>query len=297
MEADIDRFIRYLATERGLSDNYQLSVQQTLHAFTTWLREQRQVEDAAEVTLEHLTAYLSYRRSLELASGTVRLNLIGLKLFFRFLHRRGRIPNDVAAAMLTPKPSGRLPETLSLQEIEQLIQACDTQQPLGLRDRAIIELFYSSGLRLSELVNVTIDAVNLEERMIRITGKGGKTRVVPLGSKARDALQAYLNRERPKLQAIRTGNEVFLSHRGRRLTRQRIWQMLRERALLAGLNPEKIHPHLLRHSFATDLLGNGADLRVIQEMLGHADISTTQIYTHVDQKRLKEVHRKFHPRA
>ncbi|MEO0447151.1 MAG: tyrosine-type recombinase/integrase, partial [Verrucomicrobiota bacterium] len=175
--------------------------------------------------------------------------------------------------------------------------AMDLRVRLGMRDRTIIELFYSSGLRLTELVQLGIDQVNLEERMIRVQGKGGKVRLVPMGKRAKASLLDYLEKERPALANEGSGHEVFLSNHGRRLTRQRIWQMLKERAAEAGLDPQLIHPHVLRHSFATHLLENGADLRVIQEMLGHADIGTTQMYTHVDAKRLKEVHRTFHPRG
>ncbi|MFT5465607.1 MAG: integrase/recombinase XerD [Verrucomicrobiales bacterium] len=293
MHTEIDQFIRYLATERGLSDNYQLSTQQSLNQFAVWLGER----SAASVELADLSAFLAYRKGLGIAPATLRLNVIALKLFFRFLHHRERIERDPADGLASPKLDRLLPETLSENDIETLLTGIDTQQLLGLRDRAIIELFYSSGLRLTELVTLTMDAVNVDERLVRVTGKGNKTRIVPLGRRAREALIQYSEEERPRLQKPRSGNEVFLSIRGGQLTRQRVWQMLRERALKAGLDPSRIHPHLLRHSFATHLLSGGADLRVIQEMLGHADISTTQIYTHVDQKRLKQVHRSFHPRA
>jgi len=165
-----------------------------------------------------------------------------------------------------------------------------------LRDRAMVELLYASGLRISELANARLENLNFEERILRVTGKGNKMRLVPVGRKACDALAAYVSTERPKLVKRRSGSEIFLSSRGTKLTTVRIWQIVKERAKRSGLETN-IYPHLLRHSFATHLLSNGADLRIIQEMLGHADISTTQVYTHVDQQRLKAVHRKFHPRA
>jgi len=165
-----------------------------------------------------------------------------------------------------------------------------------LRDRAMIELLYASGLRISELANARLENFNFDERVVRVTGKGNKTRLVPVGRKACDAMAAYLSTERPKLVKRRSGSEIFLSERGTKLTTARIWQIVKKHAQRAGLD-KNIYPHLLRHSFATHLLGNGADLRIIQEMLGHADISTTQVYTHVDQQRLKAVHRQFHPRA
>ena len=181
-------------------------------------------------------------------------------------------------------------------QIEQLIDNVDTKIPLGLRDHAIIELLYASGLRVSELANARLENFNPEERILRVTGKGNKTRLVPVGRKACEALAAYLSMERPRLVKRRSGSEIFLSARGTKLTTARIWQIVKRISRHSGLE-KNIYPHLLRHSFATHLLGNGADLRIIQEMLGHADISTTQIYTHVDQQRLKAVHRQFHPRA
>ena len=176
------------------------------------------------------------------------------------------------------------------------VESIPADQPLGLRDRALIELLYASGLRISELVNARLEHLYLEEKVIRVTGKGNKTRLVPVGKSARDAIAAYIDCERPQYVKRRTGSELFLSVRGGKLTPQRCWQIVKARARFAGLEAN-VYPHLLRHSFATHLLSNGADLRMIQEMLGHADISTTQIYTHVDQDRLKSVHRKFHPRG
>jgi integrase/recombinase XerD len=296
MDHEIDRFIRYLATERGLSDNYQLSVQQSLEHFRAWA-EREGVTSVAAVDLATLTRFLAARKERGVSSGTFRLNLIAIRVFFRFLHRRGIIAVDPADGLDLPRPERRLPHTLSEAQIGALIDAIDVGRPLGLRDRAIIELFYGSGLRLTELVRAAVHWVDSEARSIRVTGKGGKTRVIPFGVRARDALQEYLGRERPRLVNPKSGEEVFLSNRGRRLTAARVWQMLRERAIVAGLDPELIHPHLLRHSFATHLLAHGADLRVIQEMLGHADIATTQIYTHIDSTRLKQVHRQFHPRG
>ncbi len=297
MEAAIDQFIRFLATERGLSTNYQLSVQQSLEHFRAWMEAEHQIDDVAQVELHHLTDFLADRKAMELASSTLRLNNLALKVFFRFLHQRKVLPRDIADSLMSPKMEKHLPGTLNEMTIETIIESIDPELERGLRDRAIIELFYSSGLRLTELVEATLDAVNFDERLIRVLGKGGKTRIVPFGNRAREALESYVSIERVRFANRRTGNEIFLSIHGSKLSRQRVWQILRERAVGAGFEPSMIHPHLLRHSFATHLLSNGADLRVIQEMLGHADISTTQIYTHVDGKRLKQVHRQFHPRA
>ncbi len=297
MEAEIDQFIRYVAIERGLSTNYQLSLQQSLQHFVRWMAAERSKATSATLTTGDLTEFLKVRRQEAIRASTLRLNIIALRLFFRFLHQRGQIPSDIAAPMDTPKLDRHLPGTLGVEEIEAILSSIDTTHKLALRDRAMIELFYSSGLRLSELAGLALNLLHLEERTVRVTGKGGKTRLVPLGKRASQALAAYLEDERPTLESAKSGDEVFLSLRGTKLTRQRIWQILRERSVAAGLDPDLVHPHLLRHSFATHLLRNGADLRVIQEMLGHADIATTQIYTHVDASRLKQIHQAHHPRG
>jgi integrase/recombinase XerD len=189
-----------------------------------------------------------------------------------------------------------LPETLNELQIERLLDGVPEAAPHALRNRAILELLYASGLRVSELVNARLELLDLDQGIIRVTGKGNKTRLVPVGKKARKALQTYLDGERPEQVRKKTGSEIFLSARGTKLTTTRIWQIVKEIAKTAGMEIN-VYPHLLRHSFATHLLGNGADLRIIQELLGHADIATTQIYTHVDQQRLKSIHYQFHPRA
>ncbi len=296
MEAAIDQFILYLATERGLSDNYQLSTRRSLESFELWAREEYRVTEPGAVTIEHLTEYLSDRKRAGLAASSLRLEVIALKIFYRFLAARGVVGKDVAEQLDSPRLERYLPETLNEPAVAQLLESIDVTRPLGRRDRAILELLYASGLRVSELTGARLEALHLPGKVIRVTGKGNKTRLVPVGQAACDAIAVYLDQERPRLVTRKTGSHVFLSQRGGPLTTQRIWQIVKERARMAGLD-ENVYPHLLRHSFATHLLGNGADLRVIQELLGHADIATTQIYTHVDQKRLKQVHRQFHPRG
>ena len=296
MQEAIDSFILYLATERGLSVNYQLSTRQSLDAFAAWLAEARQIDAPGAVTHAHITEYLGFCKKCGRAAASIKLIVVAIKVFFRFLHLRKRVRKDVAETLPLPRGEHYLPETLNEAQVERLIESIPTDQPLGLRDRAMVELLYASGLRVSELVNARLEHLHLEEKVIRVTGKGNKTRLVPVGKRACDAIAAYLERERPRYVKRRTGSELFLSVRGGKLTPQRCWQILKARARFAGLE-ENVYPHLLRHSFATHLLGGGADLRMIQEMLGHADISTTQIYTHVDQSRLKAVHRKFHPRG
>jgi len=295
MQNAIEQFLLYLATERGLSENYQLSTRRSLEEFAEWLA-MRKIHSPGEVTRAHLTEYLAVCKERGLAAASVKLMSVALKIFFRFLHLRKETPEDVAEFLPLPRLERYLPDTLNEADTERLLESIPTDQPLGLRDRAMIELLYASGLRISELVNARLENLFLEEKVIRVTGKGNKTRIVPVGGKACAALAAYLERERPRYVKRRTGSEVFLSVRGGKLTTVRCWQILKDRARFAGLE-ENVYPHLLRHSFATHLLTNGADLRLIQEMLGHADISTTQVYTHVDSSRLHEVHRKFHPRG
>lgn len=297
MLSHVDQFILHLAAERGLSVNYQLLVRRVLESFASWLKQYRQLEAVAAVTTDHLTDYLADRKKGGLAASSARIELIALKIFFRWLNARRFREGDPADPILPPRPEQYLPDTLNETEVRTLLESVRGHSPLDRRDRAILELFYASGVRLSELVNARIENLSLEEGWIRVTGKGSKTRLTPVGAAAREAITAYLDHARPELVKPRSSSHIFLSRNGTRLTTARIWQIVKERAAMAGLDPKKLHPHLLRHSFATHLLNHGADLRVIQEMLGHADIATTQIYTHVDQKRLKDVHRRFHPRA
>jgi integrase/recombinase XerD len=296
MHDPIDSFIRYLAVERGLSENYQLSTQRSLLEFTQWCSSRRKIDNFRAVTLPLVGDYLAERKRAGLSAASIKLIVVALKIFFRFLVSRGILTRDPTEALALPRIERYLPETLNELQVEQLIDSIETKVPLGLRDRAIVELLYASGLRISELANARLENFNAEERIVRVTGKGNKTRLVPVGRKACEALAAYLSSERPTLVKRRSGSEIFLSARGGKLTTARIWQVVKKHARHSGLE-KNIYPHLLRHSFATHLLGNGADLRIIQEMLGHADISTTQIYTHVDQHRLKAIHRQFHPRA
>lgn len=294
MEQNIDRFIRFLATERGLSDAYQSSVRQTLDALAAWMKhEGKQIED---IGTDELALFIQDRKKAGLNAASLRITTVHLKVFFRWLVAKNKLVMDPAEPLLAPRPDKTLPETLHTAEIETLLQSIDRAQPLGRRDKAILELFYSSGLRLSELCKARLETLDMEDGFIRVTGKGGKTRIVRVGTKALTAVTDYLVNERPELVTPKTSSHIFISVRGGPLSPDRIRQVVKERAKAAGID-QNIYPHLLRHSFATHLLEGGADLRVIQELLGHADISTTQIYTHVDRQRLKEVHRKFHPRG
>ena len=296
MESAIDLFIMHLATERGLSANYQILVRRNLEIFAQWAETGNNSTHPGHLTTEQLSDYLSERKRNGLAPSSIRQIIVILKIFFRRLAGKGVITEDIAESLLAPRPDQMLPKTLNENEVEILLESVETQTPLGMRDRAILELLYASGLRLAEVISSRLENMYLEEGFIRVTGKGNKTRVIPVGSKARQKVEHYLANGRPSLVRPKTSSHIFISIRGTQLSSSRVWQIVRERAKRSGL-ASPVHPHQLRHSFATHLLSGGADLRIIQEMLGHADISTTQIYTHVDERRLKEVHRKFHPRG
>jgi integrase/recombinase XerD len=295
-EEAIDRFILYLATERGLSENYQISTRRSLEDFAVWASKQSRPFLPGNLELAELTQYLAAEKKRGLASASMKLIVVALKIFFRFLKMRAMTEKDPAELLTLPRLTRFLPETLNQVQVNRLLEANLQGRPFPLRDRAILELFYASGLRISELTGARLENLNLQERIIRVVGKGSKTRLVPVGRMACDAIDRYLTQERVRLVGRKTGNEVFLSRHGKKLTTQRVWQIIKEIAASAGFDTN-VYPHLLRHSFATHLLANGADLRVIQELLGHADISTTQIYTHVEQSRLKSIHKQFHPRG
>lgn len=294
MEAASDSFIRYLATERGLSDAYQESVRQTLDALAKWIIGQRTA--LRDIGTDELAAFLSQRKKEGLSAASLRITTVHLKVFFRWLVGKEKLEMDPAEPLLAPRPDQSLPETLHATELTKLLESIDPSVSLGRRDLAILELFYSAGLRLSELCKARLEMMDFEGGFLRVTGKGDKTRIVRVGHKAREAIDDYLRNERPKLVTRKTSSHIFISVRGTALSPERVREIVKQRAKLAGID-QNVYPHLLRHSFATHLLEGGADLRVIQELLGHADISTTQVYTHVDRQRLKAVHKQFHPRG
>ncbi len=294
MEAASDSFIRYLATERGLSDAYQESVRQTLDALAKWIKGQRTA--LRDIGTDELAAFLSQRKKEGLSAASLRITTVHLKVFFRWLVGKEKLEMDPAEPLLAPRPDQSLPETLHATELTKLLESIDPTASLGRRDLAILELFYSAGLRLSELCKARLEMMDFEGGFLRVTGKGDKTRIVRVGHKAREAIDDYLRNERPKLVTRKTSSHIFISVRGTALSPERVREIVKQRAKLAGID-QNVYPHLLRHSFATHLLEGGADLRVIQELLGHADISTTQVYTHVDRQRLKAVHKQFHPRG
>lgn len=292
----IERFLLAVAAERRQSASYRRSLRQSLERFGRWLEARG--AGLASVDLAMLGEYLAALRGEGLADSSCRVATVHLRLFFRFLAARGVLPTDPAALLHGGRVTQQVPETLSAAAVQRLLESVDPMDlPYGARDRAMLEMLYGSGLRVSELVQLSTDRIDRESGFLRVLGKGSKTRYVPLGGVAAKALARYMEAGRPLLvrEGVRS-DAVFLSRLGRPLTRERVRQVICQRARDAGLS-EHVFPHIMRHSFATHLLENGADLRVIQDMLGHADLATTQIYTHVEQKRLEQLHRRFHPRG
>ncbi len=290
-----DEFLHYLAAERRLAANTVISYQADLADFLTFLG-QRGVQQAEAMHADHIRAYLALGRDRLLSSRTLGRRICALRAFCRFLLAESHIQADPTALVDHPKPGRKLPHILSEAEVNQLLAASPGPLPLALRNTAMLHLLYATGMRVSELVKLPAAAINLVAGYIRVLGKGSKERLVPFGEETRARLTAYLHQGRPLLLKRRTSDFFFVTNRGTAMTRLRFWQIIRHGALMAGIT-KKISPHLLRHSFATHLLQHGADLRSVQIMLGHADIATTQIYTHVDRDRLKAVHGRFHPRG
>jgi integrase/recombinase XerD len=297
MRSSLRHFKGFLLMERGLSANSVESYIADLDDFIVFLESSGRTQ-FRQVERQDILDYLAECRKRGLESATLARRLVAVKVFFRYLFQERLIPVDVTDVMDSPKLWRMLPDFLSPQEVTALLDAfpVEATDPLTFRNRVILELIYASGLRVSEAAGIKIGDLLFEQEIIRVTGKGNKERIVPVGKTALRLIQQYLRDVRPRLAADSRTPVLFLSIRGRPLDRERIWAIFKEAARIAGIDKE-IHPHTLRHSFASHLLENGADLRVIQEMLGHADIGTTQIYTHVDQKRLLDVHRNFHPRG
>jgi integrase/recombinase XerD len=295
-EEAIEGCLGYLATEKSHAVNTQLINRVALETFAAWMEKNHPGSAPGEVTGEMIRGFLrAQRQERRLAPASMKMIVVALRHWFAYLKREGLIERDLLPSLDLPRLDRRLPDTLSEAEVDQLLAIDLPESPLGWRDRALLEVLYASGLRAGELAGLRLENYLREERLLRVIGKGNRERLVPVGEKAVAAIDRWLARGRPLLVKPKTGGELFLGEHGRRLTTARIWQIVQELARLAGLQ-KKIWPHLLRHSFATHLLSHGADLRAIQEMLGHASLATTQIYTHVDQARLKEVHRRFHPR-
>lgn len=290
----VESFATYSQSECHLSANTVAAYRRDLRRLEAWLQGRR----PADLTIRDLGDYVAWLQTQQLASSSIARNLVAVKMFFRFLQLEGILHENQAELLGSQKLWQRIPEVLSPQMVERFLNAPARTDSYARRDRALLELLYATGCRASELSNLRMEDLHLDERFCRCTGKGSKQRLTPLGEQAVQAVEDYLRHERPALvgSASPEPTWVLLSRSGRRLRREAIWELVKKYALRAGLDTS-ISPHTLRHSFATHLLAGGADLRQVQEMLGHANIATTQIYTHVDQSRLQKIHRKYHPRA
>lgn len=292
-EKVVEDFFLYLRMEKGFSENTLQAYLNDLNRFVDYM-EQLGIGSLGSVKIEHLSDYIAYL-SKDMSKRSVARNISSLRTFFKFLRSRGYISQNPTRLLDSPRLPKHIPETMSLEEVMALIAAPDVNNPQGLRDRAILELMYATGLRISELVQLRLLNLNLDAGFVRTVGKGTKERVVPMGEVAIYWIREYLDRSRPLLLKGKESPYLFVTQRARAFTRQGVWKLIKAYALKAGIRKE-ISPHTLRHSFASHLLMGGADLRAVQVMLGHSDISTTQIYTHVTKSHLIEVHKKYHPR-
>jgi integrase/recombinase XerD len=314
MQTLVEDFLQYLRHERGQSDNTAKTYAALLGKFTDWAAKQN-LTDWKSVELKHLMEFLQYERTRNTSIGrpagkppveknsprhlsgeSVYLEIAALRAFYKFAENEKLLPANIAENLSLPRRWKRLPKALSNDEIKKLLEPENPETPESLCDQAILELAYASGLRLSELKNLRLEQLHLDAGFINVIGKGNKERVVPVGKKAVEALNRYIEIGRPKLVTQKSPANVFLTQRGTPFAAVTLWLHIKNRVRRAGVS-RNITPHMLRHSFATHLLEHGADLRVIQELLGHASIGTTEIYTHVTGSRLREIHRKFHPRA
>lgn len=288
-------FIGHLRLERGLSLRTAKAYGSDMELFIRYL-ESLKINDWEEVRREDIEDFLEMDPDHRMEPTTIARRLVSIKVFFRYLVEEQIVKNDITDILEGPRKRLQLPGFLTEEEVDRLIAAYTGNDILTIRNRAIIEVLYASGLRASEITRLRLDKVEFNESYLRVIGKRDKERVVPFGREASGCMAAYLREARPKLDKSGKALEFFLSRTGKALTRERIWMIVTEAARIAGIEKD-IYPHMLRHSFATHLLSHGADLRVIQEMLGHADISTTQIYTHMDSSRFANAHQQFHPRA
>jgi integrase/recombinase XerD len=301
----VEDFLQHIRHEKGQAEHTQRTYDSLLTRFVTWAEKQG-LQEWKAVTLTHLMQFLEHERSraLEnteanskrrLSGESLYLEVAALRAFYRFTETERLLPNNPAENLSLPRRWKRLPKSLRDDEIEQLLKPLLPETPYTLCDQAVLEVAYASGLRLAELRNLRLEQLHLEAGFINVIGKGNKERVVPIGRKAIDALERYLSQGRPKLVNARSTANVFLTKRGTAFAAVTLWLRIRNRVRDSGIG-RNVTPHMLRHSFATHLLEHGADLRIIQELLGHASISTTEVYTHVDSSRLRGVHKQFHPR-
>jgi integrase/recombinase XerD len=295
LDSSIDKYIMHLRVERHLAAHTVEAYSHDLRRLSDFLGKQG-VASPDKVTETHLFPFLVLLHREKIGSRSVARYLSAIRGFFRFLLKEKEIKNNPVARIESPARWQKLPKFLMLSDVDALLAQPDRKTDLGLRDHAMIQVLYASGLRISELADLTLERLNLQQGFVIIMGKGSKERLVPVGRAALDAVNEYLDTSRPRLMKGKMGDHVFVSHSGDKLSRQRLWEIIKANARRAGIKIN-VMPHMLRHSFATHLLERGADLRSVQMMLGHADIATTQIYTHVTMKHLQDLYKKFHPRA
>ena len=277
-----------------MSRNTISAYRSDLFSFLDYL-ESKGVTGIEGIKRDDITQYLLHLKDKGLSGNSVSRALVAIKMFYKFLAQERFIKNDVAGILESPKLIRPLPNVLNIAEVKNLLKAPDTRSWMGIRDKAALELMYATGMRVSEMVDLGTGTLNLDVGFIKCKGKGDKERMVPVGSEARNAVSRYMEKVRPSLLKSKNDNHLFLTRLGKKVSRQSFWKMMKKYAKIAKIKKD-IMPHTLRHSFATHLLERGADLRVVQEMLGHSDIATTQIYTHIDKGRLKSIHKQFHPR-
>lgn len=294
MKELIDAFLDYLSVERGLSSNTICSYRDDLNFYTDFLSS-RHIDALSKVNKNDVTNFMFSQKDKGLSANSIARRLAAIRMFHRFLAKERIIKSDPTNLIDTPKLWKKIPDTLSFNEIEALLAQPDIRDKQGIRDRAILEVLYATGMRVSEAVNLKLNDVNLDIGFLRCIGKGNKERIIPLGKKAIVAIRRYREASRPHLLKNKEAETLFLNRFGKKISRQSLWKLIKRYARNAGIK-KPIRPHILRHSFATHLLEGGADLRSVQELLGHSNISTTQIYTHINKERLKSVHRMFHPR-
>ncbi|AJK88833.1 MULTISPECIES: site-specific tyrosine recombinase XerD [Lysinibacillus] len=293
----VEDYIHFIQVERQLSVNTLASYRRDLESYVNFLQNAEGMADFNRVERTTILRHLEQLRAQGKTSRTIARHISSIRSFHQFLLREKRAESDPTVHLEMPTIEQKLPNILSIEEIEALLTAPNRSKPQGIRDLAMLELLYGSGMRISELIALDLADIHLTMGFVRVFGKGGKERIIPLGKSALSAISTYLNNARGQLEGKYPKTDAFfINQRGKRLTRQGCWKLMKEHALKAGIQHE-LTPHTLRHSFATHLVENGADLRAVQEMLGHADISTTQIYTHISKTRLSEVYKQFHPRA
>lgn len=291
----IEQFLDALWMEHGLSKHTLSAYQADLKGLAKWAASGHGGE-LLSLNKIHLQSYLAYRITQGIKARSTARMLSTLRRFYQYQVRENRLTEDPSALLESPKLGVPLPKTMSEREVEALLEAPDLNDPLGLRDRAMLELLYATGLRVSELVNLEITDISLAQGVLRVTGKGNKERMVPMGEEAASWIRNYVKNARGDILGQQISNSLFVTRRGSAMTRQMFWVIIKRHAKTAGIR-ESLSPHVLRHAFATHLLNHGADLRVVQMLLGHSDLSTTQIYTHIAKERLKELHTQHHPRG